>query len=309
MASINRSDYRGTESLIIENDYLAVTVLPFGGRIVSILDKSINKEFLMQQEGVKYNQREYDSDYDEADPAGFDDMFPTIVKSFYPDYPWEGILLPDHGEVWSLPWDYNIKSDAVKMSVNGIRLPYRLEKEISITDKKKLRIDYKAINVSNFDMKFIWTAHPMLIAEEGLEFELPAECDRAVSVENGSQRTGEYGNIFNWRDHAKKGINTFRDPGKRNIEKYYFLDRVKSGFIRIRYPSTGSRLSLDFPAEKVPYIGIYIDEGGWKKDIMYMIPEPCTAPMDRIDISDLYGKSSIINKHSAIEWYLIINID
>ncbi len=136
MVSINRSDYRGTESLIMENDYMAFTVLPFGGRIVSILDKSINKEFLMQQEGIKYNHVEYDSDYDEADPAGFDDMFPTIEESFYPDYPWEGILLPDHGEVWSLPWDYNIKSDAVKMSVNGIRLPYRLEKEISITEKK-----------------------------------------------------------------------------------------------------------------------------------------------------------------------------
>ncbi len=40
MVSINRSDYRGTESLIIENDYLAVAVLPFGGRIVSILDKA-----------------------------------------------------------------------------------------------------------------------------------------------------------------------------------------------------------------------------------------------------------------------------
>ncbi len=158
-------------------------------------------------------------------------------------------------------------------------------------------------------MKFIWTAHPMLIAEEGLEFEILAECDRAVSVVNGSQRTGDYGNIFNWRDPAKKGINTFRDPGKRIIEKYYFLDRVKSGFIRIKYPSTGSTLSLDFPADKVPYIGIYIDEGWWKKDMMFIIPEPCTAPMDRIDISDLHGNSSTINKRSAIEWYLTINID
>ena len=83
MAGIKKSEYKKTECLVLENEYLAVTVLPYGGRIVSIFNKSIQKEFLIQQDRKKYNIGEYDSDYVKAGPAGFDDMFPTIVRSFF----------------------------------------------------------------------------------------------------------------------------------------------------------------------------------------------------------------------------------
>ena len=311
---IHKSKYRNIDSLIVENEFMLATILPYGGRMVSIFDKRKNKEFLVQQTGSRYSTGKYDSDYVEAGPGGFDDMFPNIIRSFYPDYPWEGTVLPDHGEVWSLPWEYNIVGSKLRMNVNGIRLPYTLEKEIQMIGEKEIRIDYKATNRSCFDMKFAWTAHPMIIAEEGMEFDLPPECNKAVSVLNGSHRTGDYGNLFNWQDQISNGsensgLDVFRDVGKSNIEKYYFLDRIKSGVIRIRYPSIGSVLSLKFSSEKVPYIGIVIDEGSWKKDMMFIIPEPCTAPMDRIDIADLYGRSSTIGANNFLEWYLKISLE
>ena len=303
-----KSKYRDTDSLVVENEFISTIILPHGGRMVSLLDKSKNKEFLVQQNGSSYNKGEYDGDYVKADPCGFDDMFPNIFRSFYPDFPWEGVVLPDHGEVWAIPWEYNIDGSKLKMEVNGIRLPYTLEKQIQITGEKEIRIDYKATNKSSFDLKFIWTAHPMLVAEEGMEFELPPECNRAVSVLNGSQRTGDYGNIFSWRDLIPDDINIFRDSDRNNVEKYYFLEPVKNGIIKINYPSTGSIISLKFPAGRVPYIGILIDEGSWKKDLMFIIPEPCTTPMDRIDIADLYVRSSLIGKNSSLEWYLKISL-
>jgi len=308
MIRIKESKYKGTECLILENDYLSLTLIPYGARVVSFFDKTAQKEFLMQQDEEKYMTGKYDSDYVSAGPCGFDDMFPTIVRSYYPDYPWEGTLLPDHGEVWALPWEYCCSDSEIKIKVNGVRIPYTLEKTFKIIGDKDLRIDYRVINRSDFNMKFAWAAHPMIVAEKDMEFNLPLELDNAISVLNGSSRTGGYGNIFKWKELITQKINIFGSPAKGNVEKYYFLEKVKNGYIDMKYPSTGTILSMKFPSDTVPYIGILIDEGSWKKDTMFIIPEPCTSPMDRIDIADLYGKCSEVDKNSIYHWWLSLSI-
>ena len=62
--------------------------------------------------------------------SGFDEVFPSIESCYYPVEPWEGVKVPDHGEVWSLPWRYEVHEDSVDLSVHGVRFPYRLQKKI-----------------------------------------------------------------------------------------------------------------------------------------------------------------------------------
>ena len=38
------------------------------------------------------------------DASGFDECFPTIGACAYPEAPWQGVIAPDHGELWTLPW-------------------------------------------------------------------------------------------------------------------------------------------------------------------------------------------------------------
>jgi len=61
-------------------------------------------------------------------PAGFDDMFPTINECFYEDYPWKGQKMPDHGELWSLEWKYEIKESCLALWTYGVRCHIYLRK-------------------------------------------------------------------------------------------------------------------------------------------------------------------------------------
>ncbi len=67
-------------------------------------------------------------------------MFPTIDRCYYERYPWQGTPIPDHGEVWSIPWSATITGDQLHMATYGVRFPYRLEKWISFSDPAALRM-------------------------------------------------------------------------------------------------------------------------------------------------------------------------
>ncbi len=45
------------------------------------------------------------------DIGGFDECLPTISACLYPEPPFAGVMMPDHGEVWALPWKYEIQGE------------------------------------------------------------------------------------------------------------------------------------------------------------------------------------------------------
>ena len=309
---IFESEFKGAKSLIMENDFLKVVILPYGGRVVSLYNKANGREFLLQQDTPAYTVDRYAGDYVGFNPCGFDDMFPTINECFYESYPWKGHVMPDHGEVWGLDWHYRIEDGRLIMDTYGIRLPYRLIKSFLFYDNgKKLHIDYSAENPTGFDMSFLWAAHPILKAEEGMEFYLPSCCTKAVSVLSAgiSDRIGGFGEELDWpvaRDlkGVSHQLNKVRNSRMKIAEKYYFKNRLEEGWVRIKYPSDGAILKLSFPPEKVPYLGILLDEGWWKDNLVYMIPEPCTAAFDSIALSKVYSMDSVIKSCSKYEWFL-----
>ena len=123
------SMYKDVFSIVLENDILRVVVLPeFGSKIASVVYKPLSQEILWQNPGVEYRRSKYGDPYLEGECSGFDEMFPTISRCAYESYPWQGIEMPDHGEVWALPWTWDLKDDRLRMRVNSIHFPYaRLE--------------------------------------------------------------------------------------------------------------------------------------------------------------------------------------
>ena len=92
-----------------------------------------------------------------------------------------------------------------------------------------------------------------------------------------------------------------------NSEKYYFKNKLSDGWCAVRYPD-GTVFGLSFPEQKVPYLGILHNPGGWR-DIYNIFLEPCTAPFDRPDVANLRGQGSVVKAHSIYEWHLNITVD
>ncbi len=177
--------------------FLFGSFLRAGAKSRAFMTSSFKKEYLIQSYGETFKKSGYDSNFADGDVSGFDEVFPSIERCYYPLEPWKGIQVPDHGEVWSMPWTYEVQGDIVVLSVQWCQISVSTSEENRFLRDQCFRITYKAENLSDFDFHFIWAPHMLLQCEEDTEIVLPKlckECD--VHLFCGKQ-------IGKVRDHAR----------------------------------------------------------------------------------------------------------
>ncbi|MBM4027181.1 MAG: hypothetical protein FJ280_17510, partial [Planctomycetes bacterium] len=200
VTAIRSSLYKDQPAVTLETDQMAAQFLPrAGGGLCSLVYRPLGLELMVQRPWERYRLGPYDGDYvAEGECAGMDDMFPTIDRCFYDLEPWRGTPIPDHGEVWSLPWDASTEGETLHLSTHGVRFPYRLEKRVSFSRPGVLKIAYRLINLSGFKFYFLWAAHPMFVLEEGARLMLPEGTHKAVVTFTLTGEMGRYGDELDW---------------------------------------------------------------------------------------------------------------
>lgn len=310
--SIYNTTYKNVEAVALENDFLRAILLPsIGGKIASLIDRKEEREYLYQPEAKILETPAYGSSFHDYPMFGFDDMFPTITAHYCETEPWRGSLLPDHGEVWALPWEHTISQDSLRLWVYGIRIPYLLEKRVSFSREDTLLMEYRATNLTPFSFPFIWAGHPLFSVEEGMKILLPQGIDRVMNVEQGSKRLGSYGQIHSWPEpntNLAYRIDTISSYTGEDREKVYVLDELPTGWAALVCPTKKKGIALSFPKERAPYLGIWINEGGYYGQYNMAI-EPCTGAFDRVDEAVRWNRSSYLNGKSAYSWHLSLTIN
>lgn len=315
--NIKKTKYKDIEALELDCGDVVFKVIPKSGmKIASAIDKKSGFEFLHQNvKGLKkFIRPEYGKDFVEYETAGFDDMLPTI-DPYYAEYPWDGVFIPNHGEVWCQQYKIEELTDkSVTASVTGIRMPYTLTKKFTSDKSNVLHVEYTLKNPTKFDMDYIWAGHCMLNAQVGSRFITPDECKTGICIITDNDRIGKYGDKFNYPINTDKNgithdMSVMRDGSVCADEKYYFAERLtKDGFLGVTYPENNLKYVMHFPTDVVPYVGILNDECGW--DGMYLcILEPCTAPYDRPDLAKMHGyDKSVIKAGEELRWYVDVEI-
>ena len=314
MTNITESGYKDQKAIVLESNQLKATFLPgIGAKMASLVYKPLQKELLTQRQGEKYKTQPYNGNYLIGEGSAFDDMFPNIDECFYNRFPWEGTRLPDHGEVWQLPWEMDTVGNKAHFKVNGIRLPYVLEKWAGFDDEDALVINYKATNPTPYEMDFVWAAHLMLNANEGDTIEVDENLKDAFVTYCMSKQMGGYGKIISFPlcddiDGNPVNLQNLPGPVKNDFFKFYFQESMKYGVCRLNYLKEGKSLQVSVPVNEVPYLGMLYNSGGGKNfsdiDGVNFYFEPCTAPFDRPDIARLYNKQSTLKPYEEKSWYL-----
>lgn len=305
------SNYKNKASIVVESDVLRAELLPDpGAKLVSLINKQAGYEYLVQREGEIYRDQPFGGDYIKGECSGFDDMFPTIDKCTCENEPWKGVEMVDHGEVWSLPWEFEQTKHALIFSVRGIHFPYRLTKKVFFAGPRTLRFEYTLNNTSDYDFDFLWAGHLMVNIEQGARLILPEDCREAFTVlTNGG---GQFGDIRQWPSFKDKTgsecrADICRAPSAEGFEKYYFTEPLTEGWCELQYPDRLKKLRIDFSVDTVPYLGILMNENGW--DNLYNIfIEPCTVCYDRPDLAKKYGQISTVKSQETYQWYLQITV-
>ena len=103
----------------------------------------------------------YDLPYTKGWYAGWDECFPAVGASKYVGRPYDGIPVPDHGEIWSLPTTAVPTRDGITTVWHGLRFGYRLTRKLYL-EGASIVAEYTLINLAPFDFHFVWAQHPIL---------------------------------------------------------------------------------------------------------------------------------------------------
>jgi len=311
---IHASRYKDQAAITLESEQIAAQFLPgVGAKLASLVYKPAGVELLVQRPNETYRMAPYDGDYvAQGECSGFDEMFPSIDRCFYEGYPWRGTPIPDHGEVWSIPWACDEADGRLHFATYGVRFPYRLEKWVSFPEDGILRSDYRLTNLSSFDFDFMWAAHTMLNLEEDAELALPAGVRKIVTALSFNGSLGRYGDEFDWPvtvlpAGGARDLRRIRPKTARDAVKYFVKGEMPEGWCTLTYPRSGFELRLAWPVSQVPYFAVLPNEGGWQ-DLYNIFLEPATASFDRLDVARVRGECSTLKAGTVYEWYLEIQV-
>ena len=310
--SITQGKYKDVDAVILETQTLRLALVPeWGAKLASLIHKRTGREYLFQMPGETFRKGTYAGPYPEGEMSGFDEMFPTITECFCDVEPWAGVKMPDHGEVWSLPWKCEVSGSEVRTSVHSPRFPYALTRTASFDRANTILLRYKAENHSAYGFPAMWAAHPLFNMTPGTRIILP-EAARNIINTVPAPALGGYGGHFSFPiartpDGRAWDLSEIGPIERKLYFKYFLLDELKEGFAILHDPKTRETVGLVWPTEKVPYLGMWINEGGWE-NLYHIAPEPCTAPFDRWDIARQWGKLPVIPAFGTQEWQLRITV-
>ncbi len=186
-SSICQTRIASRDAIVVDNGSLRLTVVPeLGGKIVSLIRNE-----------RAYRPCNYADRFEEYEPSGFDECLPTIAACLYPEEPFSARRLPDHGDVWCSSSSVEIAGEQVALTTSIRSLPLRFTKKCQLQEKV-VRLDYEVTNLSQSDVKFLWSAHPLLRVEPDAEIILPQEVKEVEVNWSKDNRLGKSGDRCTW---------------------------------------------------------------------------------------------------------------
>ena len=274
---ISETTYMNEKGFALENQYLRCIILPqFGGKAVSIKHRDMDFELLFQNPKGKFRRAERGSSFSDFEACGFDDAFPNIDEEIV-DVDDLKILYPDHGEIWTKSFTWDVEENSLLLRTEGDVLPYIYQKRYSVCDDK-LICSYSIEHKGDFSFPYIWAMHFLANYEEDMRFIFPKDVSE-IEVLMSKRLENKEGEIIPFKNDC---ISFEEAPTVRGImEKYYVKGKVTEGICGYYYPRERLMAQISYDADKLPYLGLWITTGGYRGDSNCAF-EPTNAYYDSI---------------------------
>ncbi len=307
---IKKEKFRGEAAVVLENSGLRVVLLPgLGGKIASIFRKDKNFELLFQNRKLTYDKPQLYSAFEKFDASGFDDAFPSIDECSVACES-ELVKVPDHGEIWSAVFDCEIKRDKAIMSYKSRILPYLYKKSVCL-EADRIVLRYSISNTGDFDFPCLWAMHCLIHCEEDMEILFPKGTKEILNVKK-SRYLGDVGKMHCFPEtRTQEGVKVRLDRiGPRSAlksEKYYVNGEVEEGLCGAYYPKDGVRFGISYDRRKLPYLGFWVTEGGFRGDYNCAL-EPASGFYDSIETAQRNKRIYILKKGCTLDFDIVISL-
>jgi hypothetical protein len=289
-----------THPVKIENDAVRMEVWPqTGGKVSSVIDKADGFELLFSYPAELPENPLYDVEYGHGWYAGWDECFPAVAPSKYVGHPYEGISVPDHGELWGIPTMAVPTRDGITTVWHGLRFGYRLTRKLYLDDAAVVA-DYTLVNLSPFNFKFVWALHSLMSLVAPVQLDLPSH--GLFRLSHDHQGT-DIQKTFEWPiGPEKEDFTKPADLPPRRGWKLFSADPIESPLV-VRYPTRSRTLQVEYHSddELAAYWGIWISTGGWSAHRHFAI-EPTTGRFDQIDRAEKDRSAGNLPGSGRLDW-------
>ncbi len=303
------------ESVVLENEFLRVVILPgLGGKISSIRILPEGEE-LLQQPLRPYSTRTADMSFEDGDASGIDECLPS-VSACQLSTPGGAIPVPDHGDFWGHSSYFARNGSELNIVASGTSLPILFRRRIRL-ERRKLILSYSVENMSEDVVQYVWSAHPLWAVEDGDHIALP-DAVREVSVEYSYRsRLGDKGSLHSWpRSTDANGrsidLSAANWQGQQVADKVFAQSPAK-GWAALERMRIRRRIVTRFNPMKSPYLGIWLSHDGWpagNTSRQHCVAlEPCTAPVDSLALAIEKNLARSLPRLGKDEWEIMLEVE
>ena len=261
--------YRGLRTLILENELIKLTILvDYGAKIHELIHKPSGRDFLYHNPRVEVRAPVFGVNVDNWWTGGIDECIPTGHPCTY-----KGEEYPYLGEVWSLPWYYQILDrgpDTVSVHLwrPAIISPLLVEKWVSLRAGEKIvYFHHKISNLSQTNFEFIWGIHPGFQISSQHRIDIPA---KKVVIEESfpDNRLGSSGSTYLWpfaQDKEGRKVD-MRKISSEKVQTYDFHYAVEltDGWLALTDTASREGIGIIFPKDIFKVIWMWLVYGGWR---------------------------------------------
>lgn len=305
---LDNINFKNQRAIELSNNKIKIIILPeIGGKIASIYHINKDFEFVFQNREDNYRHPELYNKFENFDAAGFDDAFPTIDCSEV-EFQGEIIIYPDHGEIWTGSFQIlSLEDNNVVLQYESKILPYVYTKTIRLSNNNEIKISYDIKNNGKEKLPCIFAAHYLVNYNRDMEICLP-KGTRELLIVQDSNELGKVGTVYDYNDpKTKEKLCHFNWANTPNTQKYYINHKVEYGVCSIKYHNINLEYILKYDKNKLPYLGFWITEGGFRGDFNCAL-EPCTGFYDSIDIAKKNHRLNFIDTNSNLTFDISIII-
>lgn len=270
-----------------------------GGKITALRDLRSGREWLLPPAEPYGDPAGYGTSFTDAELSGWDEMAPTITECEV-DGPSGPVALPDHGEVWSVPWDTVVVGPRrITLRVDGRTLPFRLDRTVEVTSPDRLRLSYRLWNTGKAAFPSLWAAHPQFVWRRGARVELPSSITEVLDVTSGPDPV-----VVPWDLPMSTRLDHLGDG---EGHKVWTLPGQAPAWCRLRDADGGSVL-IEADPDSVPYLGIWWDSCAYA-DVPVVALEPSTGHYDDLALAAAAGRVPWLDPGDELRWAIELSLE
>lgn len=264
---ITLGEINGIDNFIVENELLKVSIVPgLGGKILSVYNKSLKKEFLWTNKKLQLKVHNAGADYDANFIGGIDELIPNDIPEMI-----DGITYPDHGELWTTGLAHKIDDSSITVYGHLPLSGLYYSKTISLLDSSpSVQLDYVIRNDSGVQRNFLWKLHAALDISAGDKLVTGAKTGK-VADPSYSRFKKEQG-PFKWPVIENTDASII--PPVDGTMDFFYLYDTGEGKMELS-SSDGNVFRYNYDTSVFPYQWLFASYGGFL-DHYTAILEPCT---------------------------------